>query len=317
MRDDSMSIASRGCRRALRAKLARSAGFALVFGMGVSLAASAGAQQAEPASKPAASASEAAAPASSKPAAPAPEAAVPGPRLELEPKAMEVLKAACDRLAAAHTMKFTAVVSYESPSRFGPALVYTTHDEVAMQRPDKLRVLSPGDGPASDFYYDGKSMVAYSPGPKLVAVAAAPPTIGAMLQKAYDSAQIYYPFTDLIVADPYKDLTRNLLAAFYIGQSHNVGGTTTDMLGLVYDDVFIQVWIGAEDKLPRRARAVYREDPLRLRHDMELSDWQLDAPIAADVFAAPSAAMAAHRIAFATPQKAAGAIKPSKASAIK
>lgn len=290
----------------------------MVFWMGVLLAASASAQQAEPAPKPAASPTEAAAPAVSKPAKPpVPEPTVPGPRLEQEPKAMAVLKAACDRLAAAHTMKFTAVVSYESPSRFGPALVYTTRDDVVMQRADKLRVLSPGDGPASDFYYDGKSMVAYSPGPKLVAVAEAPPTIDAMLQKAYDTAQIYYPFTDLIVADPYKDLTRNLLAAFYIGQSRNVGGTTTDMLGLVYDDVFIQLWIGAEDKLPRRAQAVYREDPLRLRHDMELSDWQLDTAIAADIFAAPSAAMAARRIAFATPQKAAGAIKPSKASAIK
>jgi hypothetical protein len=316
-----MSAAGRGgcgSRRSSRARLGRRVGRVLVFGVGMSLVASASAQQAQPVPKFAASASEAAAPPASKPAKPAPEAAVPGPRLEREPKAMEVLKAACDRLAAAHTMKFTAIVSYESPSRFGPALVYTTRDEVAMQRPDKLRVLSPGDGPASDFYYDGKSMVAYSPGPKLVAVAAAPPTIGAMLQKAYDTAQIFYPFTDLVVADPYKELTRNLLAAFYIGQSRVVGGTTTDMLGLVYDDVFIQVWIGAEDKLPRRARAVYRKDPLRLRHDEDLSDWQLDSPIAADVFAAPSVAMAARRIAFAAPQKAAaGALRPSKASAIK
>ncbi len=316
-----MSAAGRGgcgSRRSSRARLGRNVGCALVFGVGMSLVASASAQQAQPAPKPAASASEAAAPAVSKPAKPAPETAVPGPRLELEPKAMAVLKAACDRLAAAHTMRFTAVVSYESPSRFGPALVYTTRDDVAMQRPDKLRVLSPGDGPASDFYYDGKSMVAFSPAEKLVAVAEAPPTIGAMLQKAYDTAQIFYPFTDLVVADPYKELTRNLLAAFYIGQSRVVGGTTTDMLGLVYDDVFIQVWIGAEDKLPRRARAVYRKDPLRLRHDEDLSDWQLDSPIAADVFAAPSVAMAARRIAFAAPQKAAaGALRPSKASAIK
>ena len=82
---------------------------------------------------------------------------VPPPDFTLEPKAIDILKAACSRLAAAKSMAFTAVVSYESPSRLGAPLVYTTKSEVALQRPDKLRVITSGDGPASEFYYDGKS----------------------------------------------------------------------------------------------------------------------------------------------------------------
>ena len=93
----------------------------------------------------------------------------------IEPKAIELLKAASSRLAAAKSMKFTATVSYEAPSRFGPALVYTTRSDVAMQRPDKLKIITPGDGPASEFYFDGKVMMAYSPKEDLVAVADAPP----------------------------------------------------------------------------------------------------------------------------------------------
>jgi hypothetical protein len=65
----------------------------------------------------------------------------------LEPKAIELLKAASARLAAARTMSFMAIVSYESPSRLGPPLVYSTKSEVTLQRPDKLRVLTSGDGP--------------------------------------------------------------------------------------------------------------------------------------------------------------------------
>jgi hypothetical protein len=57
----------------------------------------------------------------------------------IEPKAIEILKAASSRLAAARTVSFTAVVSYESPSRLGTPLVYTTKSEVTLQRPDKLR----------------------------------------------------------------------------------------------------------------------------------------------------------------------------------
>ena len=126
----------------------------------------------------------------------------------LEPKAIEILKAASSRLAAARTMSFTAVVSYESPSRLGTPLVYTTKSEVTLQRPDKLRVITPGDGPASEFYYDGKKMMAFAPAENLVAVAEAPPTIDAALKAAYDSAAIYFPFTDVIVADPYKRYCR-------------------------------------------------------------------------------------------------------------
>jgi hypothetical protein len=50
----------------------------------------------------------------------------------LEPKALELLKAASSRLAAARSMKFTAVVSYEAPSRFGPALELQ-HDSPVQQ----------------------------------------------------------------------------------------------------------------------------------------------------------------------------------------
>jgi hypothetical protein len=50
----------------------------------------------------------------------------------LEPKAIDLLKAASSRLAVARSMRFTAVISYESPSRLGPPLVYTTRSEVTL-----------------------------------------------------------------------------------------------------------------------------------------------------------------------------------------
>jgi hypothetical protein len=170
-----------------------------------------------------------------------------------------------------------------------------------MQRPDKLRVITLGDGPPSEFYYDGKTMTAFAPVENLVAVADAPPTIDATLKAAYDAAAIYYPFTDLILADPYKAIADGLKLAFYIGQSKVVGGTTTDMVAIASDDVFMQIWIGADDKLPRMIRAVFRQDPLRLRHQLELSNWQLGPAVAPDAFASAKAASAS-RIAFAAPQ---------------
>jgi hypothetical protein len=265
--------------------------YALLLALGVFLATSGHAQQPQPA------------PPAAKPAKPAKASKkAPAPAVEpvLEPKALELLKAASDRLAAARAMRFTAVISYESSSRLGPPLVYTTTSEVTLQRPDKLRVITPGDGPAAEFYYDGKTMMAFEPAANLIAVADAPPTLDAALQAAYDNAAIYFPFTDVIVADPYKGIADGLKHAFYIGQSRVVGGTTTDMVAIVNNWVFEQLWIGADDKLPRKARAVFLADPARLRHEMELSQWQLDLTVPAEAFAS-SSATSATRIAFTRP----------------
>ena len=60
------------------------------------------------------------------------------------------------------------------------------------------------------------------------------------------------------------------------------------------------MWVGAEDKLPRRVRAVFRKDPARMRHQLELSNWQLDTPVAAEAFTSAKAGSATH-IKFARP----------------
>ncbi len=242
---------------------------------------------------PAAPAAKAATPKAAKPAAPAFKPV-------LEPRAMELLKATSDRLAAAKSMAFTAVASYEYPSKLGPPIVYTTRYDVAMQRPDRLRVLMPGDGPASEFYYDGRTMTAFAPAENLAAVAPAPPTIDAMLVAAFRQAAMYFPFTDLLAADPYAALAKEGILAFSVGPSAIVGGVKTDMVVWASNDVFVQMWIGADDKLPRRMRAVFRADPLALRHDLELSNWQLDPALPADTFASAKA-QAAGRMDFAAP----------------
>jgi len=268
----------------------------------LALAMNVGAQTAAPA-KPAAPA---------KSAKPAKKAAAPGYKPELEPRAMDLLKAVSAKLAAAKSMSFTATVGYEYPSKLGPPIAYTMRYDVTMQRPDKLKILMPGDGPASEFYYDGKAMIVYAPAEDLAAVADAPPTIDAALQAAFDNAAIYFPFSDLLATDPYAALTNGAVLAFYVGPSSVIGGTKTDMVVWANSDVFMQIWIGADDKLPRRFRAVFADDPLQLRHEMELTNWQLDPVVAPDAFRSAKAQSAA-RMAFAAPAPPPKGAKPLKA----
>lgn len=227
--------------------------------------------------------------------------AVAPPAIELEPRALGILKGSCDTLAAARTVSFNAVVAEENPSRLGPPLLYSSRYQVVLQRPDKLRILSPGDGPATGFYYDGKSMAAFAPKENYIARSDAPPTIDAALDQAFRKAQIYYPFMDLLDAEPYKNVLNGLRVAFYIGESESVGGVRTYMVAYANDHAFVQAWIGVDDKLPRRMRAIYREDPAKLRHEMDISDWKLGAPVEAGTFALPAATGKALPIPFERP----------------
>jgi hypothetical protein len=229
---------------------------------------------------------------------------------DLEPRAIALLKASSDRLSAARSLSFTAVELLEQSSRQGHPLAYATRSEVVLQRPDRLKVVTTGDGPASEFYYNGSTMAAFAPDENLLAVAEAPPTIDATLEAAYHTAGIYFPFTDLIVADPYKDIAEGLELAYYVGQSRVVEGITTDIVAYIDNGVFLQVWIGVDDRLPHRVRAVFLNDPERLRHDLELVNWRLDSEGITDTFT-PVSAESAKRIPFAHPHPA-GKTTPAK-----
>ena len=235
-----------------------------------------------------------------KKAAPA-RAPTPVPTPVIDPRAIEVLKASCAKLAAAGSMSFTALGAYEVPSLWGPPLIYGRTYEVTLQRPDKLRVITVGDGPRSEFYDDGKVIMSFHPAENLVAVTEAPPTIDAALEKVYGLAGTYFPFTDVIVSDPWKDIASDLKAAFYVGESMLLGGTTTDVIAYESYGVFIQMWIGRDDKLPRMARAIYYDDPLQLRQSVQFSNWQLEPSIAPGGFTTAKAA-GADRIQFNHPR---------------
>lgn len=276
--------------------MTRAIGRAFVLAAAASLfAASAGAQGAD----------------AEEPAAKPPANADTPPQGVIEPRALELLKAASERLTAAQRMTFTAVVFYESPSKLGPPLIYATESQVMLQRPDKLRVITVGDGPPSEFYVNGTTITAFSPQEGFVAVGEGPPTIDGALETAYRTADIYFPFTDVVVEDPYREISRGLQQAFVMGQSNVVGGTKTDIVVFVSDYAFVQIWIGANDHLPRMLRAVFRDDPLQLRHQLELSNWKLDGTIPVNAFASSRAA-AAKKVPFARPSTGAGRATPPK-----
>jgi len=241
---------------------------------------------------------------------PAPKAA-PAPRPTPETRAVEILKASSAKLAGASSLSFTALGAYEVPSLWGPPLIYGRIYEVALQRPDKLAVITVGDGPRTEFYDDGKVMMSFHPAENLVAVTSAPATIEGVLEKLFKESGTYFPFTDVIVADPWKDIQSGLTGAFYVGESNLVGGITTDVVAYETNGVFIQTWIGRDDKLPYMARAMFLDDPLQLRQAVQFSKWQLNPAVDAGAFTTAKAG-SADKIPFSHPKMKSDVPAPGK-----
>jgi hypothetical protein len=193
------------------------------------------------------------------------------------------------------------VIADEAPSRLGPPLLYASRADVALQRPDRLRIVSSGAGPRSEIYLNGTELAAWAPAEGLLARAQVPPSIDGALEAAHRLAHVYFPFADIVVADPFGELAPELRLAFYIGRTQAVGGVDTDMIAYATDEVFVQAWIGVADGLPRRFRAIYLMDGGNLRHEMELSGWKIDPKLPASTFTLPAAARKAKAIPFERP----------------
>jgi len=228
------------------------------------------------------------------PAAPAPAASA------IEPNAIAVLEAACARLTGAQTLSFTATSTYQKSARNGQPLFYSKLSQVSVQRPDRLRVITPGDGAGDEFYFDGKTMMAYVPSADLVAIDAAPPSIDDLVEKLWQSSATYYPFADVITTDPCMAIKKNLTSAFYVGRSIVVGGTATDMIALAGPNIQAEMWIGAQDRLPRMIKVVYPNEAGRALYQTEYSNWRLNVTHPAGHFTSARAANA-RRMPFQPP----------------
>ncbi len=241
------------------------------------------------------------------PEAAAPEAAAPEPVAQdpahpaIEPAALDLIKAMSEKLAAAKSIAFVAHGAFDVPARNGQPLFYHTRSDILLVRPNKLRVIVPGDGPPSEFYYDGSKVAVFTPKADLVAITDAPGNVEGMLEDIYKKAGVYFPFVDFIVANPYKTLTDGLTGAFVIGKSEVVGDTATDIVSLSDQSVHLQIWIGSKDKLPRLIWATAADAQEKPRHMVEFSNWKLDGKLSKDVAFAPHTKASTKQIPFDRP----------------
>ena len=202
----------------------------------------------------------------------------------MEPRALDLLKRMSATLSAAKALTYRSRSTVEVPANTGQFVTLFATSDVALQRPNKLRVHVTGEVPNFDFYYNGTTITAFAPQKQVYSVANAPATIDAMLKFIVDKTGIQFPSADVMYSDPYAMLTKELTSAFVVGPA-TVDGVACEHLAFMGPGVHWEIWIDTgKSALPRRLVVTYTEIQNFPRFLVEFSDWNLQPKLAASRF---------------------------------
>ena len=235
----------------------------------------------------------------------------------LDQHALDTLKLMSDTLTQAKSLRFEArsLRPIKSPGGMWISLCGTSR--VVKEGPGKLFVETRGDLFRFDFYFDGKTVTAYAPEKNFYATKDAPGTVDDVIEAAYREEGKSFPYSDILVSQPYEVLTEGLVRAVYVGQStlrplSGTGSVKTDHLAFSNQGVEWQIWIGTDDHLPRLVCATYLENAGEPSYTVEFGDWKLDEPVSPETFTFSNASKAT-KVEFRNPMQLGRGVPPAAA----
>ncbi len=202
----------------------------------------------------------------------------------LDQKALSSLKRMSDTLAAAKSFTYQSSAIIEVPAKTGQYLTLFSNADVALKRPDNLRARLTGEAPHFDFFYDGKTVSAFSPATKVYSSTKAPATIDAMLPDLEDETGIRFATAPLLLGNPYRVLTRGLTSAVVVGPSM-VRGRVCEHLAFRAPGLNWEIWIASTGSpLPLRLAVTFTDRPNFPRTLVEFTNWNLHPWLSAGDF---------------------------------
>jgi hypothetical protein len=224
----------------------------------------------------------------------------------IEPQAAEIARAMCDCLKAAKRFTFKTESATDVRIADGGLITIESNAEIAVRRPDGLRVLRESVKGRRLFQYDGHGVNLLDLGKNLYAGTEAPATIDQTLDAIEEKLGIVVPLADLVCDDPYPSFSDVADSGSYLGV-HPVRGKPCDLLVFENEVLEWQVWVSqAEPRVPLKLAIHYLTEPGVPRFVAHMFDWNLsaDVPDSAFTFTPPDGA---HRIEFESPQQLAAA----------
>lgn len=203
----------------------------------------------------------------------------------IDPQAEKLLKASTDFLAAQKRFSVDTRTTLEVVLESGQKIQFDNAARATVRRPNRLRAERVGDLVEQVFYYDGKSLTLYNPGPKFYATAAAPATLEEMLDFAREKFDIVAPAGDLLYRNAFEILMTDVTDGFVVGKAA-VEGVRCTHLAFRAPHVDWQIWIeDGKRPLPRKLVITSRDVLNAPQFSTVMTKWKLAPKTGDRVFA--------------------------------
>ena len=201
-----------------------------------------------------------------------------------DPRAITALKKMSDALSSAKSLSFisTAMTPVRVPSG-GWIHVFSTA-KVDLKRPSHLFIETGGDAFAQGIYFDGNTFSVIARDSKFYSQEPMPGSVDNMLDQAASKAGYTFPFSDVLLSNPYDSWSKDLESARYIGQSTR-GKEKLQHFAFAAKSVDWEVWTDQKTHLPRMVFVKYvgaERSPTVL---IEFNRWKRNPDIADSRFA--------------------------------
>ncbi len=191
----------------------------------------------------------------------------------IDPKAVELLQQMSANLASAKAMTFHSESLVEVPAISGQTITLASSTEIALKRPNQLRVQLRGEAPNFDFYFDGATAVAYAPGTQTYSVKEAPESLDGLLNGLENETGIRFVSAPLLFSDPFAVLTQGLNSAIVVGPG-KIHGIACQHLAFRSPGVDWEIWISSGSRpVPLRLLTTFTDQPNRPRTMIDFSQW--------------------------------------------
>ena len=204
----------------------------------------------------------------------------------MDQASLDRLKQMSDTLTSAQSFTYhsKSFIELQSPAT-EQLLTFTSHAEVALQRPNKLRVNVEGDVPTLQLYFDGEKVSAIDVDKNMYAVSPPLTNIDEMIGYVLGKAKINLPAADFLNSNPYAIMSKDLTYANRVGDAM-VNGVLCDHYAYMEPNIDWEIWIQKGEKaLPLRLAMTYKQAKDSPHFLVEFFDWKLNPKLGAKTFA--------------------------------